>query len=88
MHLAPGGNIVYSTCSLEDEENERVIEEALSTNPTLKVLAIRSEFDQLRDAGELRPTFPEETLQHGPFLRTVPGLQSCDGFFAAILQKT
>jgi hypothetical protein len=27
------------------------------------------------------------TLTRGPYLRTLPGIQPCDGFFAAILEK-
>jgi 16S rRNA C967 or C1407 C5-methylase (RsmB/RsmF family) len=27
------------------------------------------------------------SLTRGPYLRTVPGVHPCDGFFAAILEK-
>ena len=33
LHVAPGGTIVYSTCSNEPEENEGQIEAFLSSNP-------------------------------------------------------
>jgi len=28
-----------------------------------------------------------ESLTSGPYLRTIPGVHPCDGFFAAILQR-
>jgi 16S rRNA (cytosine967-C5)-methyltransferase len=39
--LRPGGRLVYSTCSLEPEENGQVIEQFLSTQPQLKLEAER-----------------------------------------------
>jgi len=86
-HLAPGGTLIYSTCSLEREEDESVIEEALRANSSVHLLDIRSELVRLRDAGELVTTIALETLVSGAYLRTIPGIQPCDGFFVAMLRK-
>jgi 16S rRNA (cytosine967-C5)-methyltransferase len=39
--LKPGGTLVYSTCSLEPEENQRVVEAILSRYPEFKILRAR-----------------------------------------------
>jgi 16S rRNA (cytosine967-C5)-methyltransferase len=37
-HLAPGGRLVYATCTLRREENEAVVEAALARHPELRLL--------------------------------------------------
>lgn len=84
--LAPGGRLVYSSCSLEHEENEEVIEEAMGPNPGLKVRNVGQELERLRASGEL-VWQDVGSLLRGPYLRTLPGIHPCDGFFAAIIER-
>ncbi len=85
QQLAPGGRAIYSSCSLEPEENESVIAEVLRHSDDFHLHDCREELQSLRDAGELTQSI--DSLLSGNYMRTLPGLLRCDGFFAAILER-
>jgi 16S rRNA (cytosine967-C5)-methyltransferase len=76
--LAVGGRLVYSTCSLEPEECEAVVAKVAAGYRRVSV-------------SELLEKVPGLALREGLVkdgaLRTLPGVQECDGFYAAVLER-
>ncbi|XXD09160.1 16S rRNA (cytosine(1407)-C(5))-methyltransferase RsmF [Klebsiella sp. R445] len=76
--LRPGGTLVYSTCTLNQQENEAVVQWLLARYPeAVEVLPL----------GELFPQATEALTAEG-FLHVFPQIFDCEGFFVARLRKT
>lgn len=70
--VARGGRLVYSTCSVEPEEDERVVAAFLETHPAFELV---------------RPDVPVRLLTAHGTARTWPQRDDTDGFFIAAFEK-
>jgi 16S rRNA (cytosine967-C5)-methyltransferase len=84
-HLAPKGRLVYSTCSLEPEENESVVSEVLGAfGENFKIASPIASIENL-----LLPSVqPADLVSSDGFFRTFPPEHGTDGFYAALIEKT
>jgi 16S rRNA (cytosine967-C5)-methyltransferase len=72
--VRPGGRLVYATCTISADENERQIESFLGRHGGFSAL-------------DLSDAYPEvATPPHG-FLQTLPHRHMTDGFFVAVLAR-
>jgi 16S rRNA (cytosine967-C5)-methyltransferase len=88
--LAPGGRLIYSTCSLEPEENAMAVQGFLGAEPTARLLDAGTRLDAMQAEGSLRPqgaALLRESALRERYLQILPGRLPCDGFFAAILTR-
>ena len=69
--LAPGGRLVYATCSLLREENEAVLAQFLAACDDARALPLPARFGHPAGAGR----------------QTLPGEGGMDGFYYAVVEK-
>ena len=88
--VRPGGRVIYSTCSLEPEENEQVVAAVLAANPHVRLLSLEARLNELRDGGILTHEGAERlraSLTPEGCLRLLPGAFRTDGFFIALIER-
>ncbi len=74
--VAPGGRLVYATCSSEPEENDAVVDAFLAAHPAFHELDVRR-----------HALVPEAVVDARGRLRTMPFAHGLEAFFGAVLER-
>lgn len=69
------GQLIYSTCTMEYEENEGVLQRFLSLNPCFALVDVNG-------------NIPETLRSASPTVRVFPSDKGLDGFFIAVMKKS
>jgi 16S rRNA (cytosine967-C5)-methyltransferase len=76
--VAPGGRLIYATCSSEPEENEQVAEAFLRQTPGFTAV----------NATGVHPALPAAVVDDRGYLRTSPDEHQLECFFGAVFERT
>lgn len=75
-----GGRLVYATCSMLQEENQKQVTAFLETHPEFKLMPLQAALpDQLSKLAARHPAMS--------MLALTPAQHQTDGFFAAVLER-
>jgi 16S rRNA (cytosine967-C5)-methyltransferase len=77
--VAPGGRLIYATCTLLRAENQAVVERLLAENTDLAIVPPKEIWSAARAAPLTDAT--------GAFMELLPHRHGTDGFFAAVLRR-
>lgn len=75
-YVKPGGTLVYSTCTVNREENEENMRWFMEHFP----------FEPVNIKGRLGEELAEPTMESG-YIQFLPGVHPCDGFFIAVMRR-
>ena len=77
QYVKPSGILIYSTCTIDPEENILLINEFLEENKDFKLVSINDEFQYKEDL---------HTLDSG-YIQLFPNIHNTDGFFIAKMKR-